>query len=202
MHRRTLTLHLAVVAALIVPALAVTPAVLSAQTAAVDAENMALRQSLTGAWVGVLEYRDYSEPPTSTKRVDLPTWLSISDSGKSMTWKYTYDDGPNKVLEETDTVIFDPASKSYSEAANGKPASSYKVDGYETLKEGRGTLVLHGTGTDNDKPSETRTTMTIRRNLLEILEEVRPEGSSEAFAFRHLFRFTRAQPPAATASRH
>ena len=123
MHRRTLTLHLAVVAALIVPALAVTPAVLSAQTAAVDAENMALRQSLTGAWVGVLEYRDYSEPPTSTKRVDLPTWLSISDSGKSMTWKYTYDDGPNKVLEETDTVIFDPASKSYSEAANGKPAS-------------------------------------------------------------------------------
>jgi hypothetical protein len=172
----------------------------SAQTGAPAADDAALRQSLAGRWVGVLEYRDYSEPATSTKRVDLPTWLTITAPGKSMTWKYTYDDGPNKVLEETDTVTFDPAAKSYSEASNGKPASSYTVDGYETLKDGRGVLVLHGSGTDNDKPSETRTTMTIKRNLLEILEEVRPAGSSEAFAFRHLLRFTRSQPPAVTAT--
>ncbi len=37
----------------------------------------ALTQSLVGDWVGVLEYRDYSEPLTSTKRVQLPTWLQI-----------------------------------------------------------------------------------------------------------------------------
>jgi hypothetical protein len=173
----------------------------SGQTATVPATDVSLRQSLTGDWVGVLEYRDYSEPAGSTKRVDLPTWLSITNSGKSMTWKYTYDDGPSKVLEEIDSVLFDFSAKSYSESSNGKPASTYVVDGYEGLKDGRGVLVLHGSGTDNDKPSETRVTMTIRRNLLEIVEEVRPTGSSDPFAFRHLFRFTRALPPAVTGTR-
>ena len=173
----------------------------SARSRAATTDDLSLRQSLSGDWVGVLEYRDYSEAAASTKRVELPTWLSVGDAGRSMSWKYIYDDGPNKTLEETDAVTFDPAGKAYSESANGKPASTYSVDGYETLKEGRGVLVLHGKGTDNDKPAETRVTMTIRRNLLEILEEVRPAGSSEAFAFRHMFRFTRARAPVATASR-
>lgn len=179
------------------------PVLAPAQTPAPPAPDAALTQALTGDWVGVLEYRDYSEPATSTKRVDLPTWLTISASGKttSTTWSYTYDDGPSKVLQETDTVNFDLATNSYSEASNGKPASAYTVNGYDTLKDGRGILVLHGAGTDNDKPSETRITMTIRRNLLEITEEVRPAGSSDPFVFRHMFRFTRAHPPAVTATR-
>jgi hypothetical protein len=178
------------------------PVAASAQTTPATTDDVSLRQSLTGNWVGVLEYRDYSEPPTSTKRVDLPTWLTITNSGRSMSWKYIYDDGPNKTLEETDVVTFDTPAKLYSESSNGKPASTYTVNGYETLKEGRGVLALHGTGTDDDKASETRITMTIRRNLLEIIEEVRPAGSSDPFAFRHMFRFTRAQPPAVTAVRH
>lgn len=171
------------------------PVVASAQTATAPASDAPLRQSLSGDWVGVLEYRDYSEPATSTKRVDLPAWLTITATDKSMVWKYTYDDGPNKVLAETDAVAFDPAAKSWVETPTGKPASASGVDGYETLQHGRGVLVLHGTGTDNDKPSETRTTITVRRNLLEIVEEVRPAGSSDPFVFRHMFRFTRAQPP-------
>ena len=177
------------------------PVRVSAQIAPPPISDAALRQAIAGDWVGVLEYRDYSEPATSTRRVDLPTWLSISTSGKSTTWRYTYDDGPNKVLEETDTVTYDLAANSYSESSNGKPASAYTVNGYETLKDGRGVLLLHGTGTDNDKPAETRITLTIRRNLLEILEEVRPVASSDPFVFRHLYRFTRAQPPAVTATR-
>lgn len=178
------------------------PAAVPAQNVAAPSTDASLQQSLTGDWVGVLEYRDYSEPATSSKRVDLPTWLTIAAAGKSMTWTYTYDDGPNKILEETDTVTFDPASESYAEGSAGKPASVYTADGYKTLKEGHGVLVLHGTGTDNDKPSETRTTMTIRRNLLEVIEEVRAARSSDPFVFRHMYRFTRAVRPTATGTHH
>jgi hypothetical protein len=168
------------------------------QTPPTISVETALSQSLAGRWVGVLEYRDYSEPAASTRRVDLPTWLTIFASGSSMRWNYVYDDGPNKVLEEADVVIFDSGSKSYSESTNGKSPTTDQVDGYDTLKDGRGVLVLHGRGRDNDLPSETRTTITIRRNLLELVEEVRSAGSSDAFAFRHLYRFTRALPPAVT----
>lgn len=67
----------------------------------------------------------------------------------------------------------------------------YTVTGYETLKDGRCLLVLKGNGTDNGKPSENQVTLTIRRNLLEILEESHSTGSNEPMAFRHAFRFTR-----------
>jgi hypothetical protein len=156
-----------------------------------------LRTALLGDWVGVLEYRDYSEPATSTKRVNLPTWLTISEpkAAHSLKWHYTYDDGPTKVVEETDIVDFDSVASTYSESDNGKPSQIFKVAGYDTLRSGRGSLTLTGTGTDNDKPSETRITMQIGRNLLTIVEETRTAGSNDSFVFRHAFRLTRATAP-------
>jgi hypothetical protein len=154
-----------------------------------------LRQALVGDWVGVLEYRDYSEPATSTKRVELPTWLSITPSADAQLWHYLYDDGPTKVVEESDNVTFAPEASTYSESDNGKPVQLFKVSGYDTLRSGQGQLVLSGSGTDNGKPAETRVTLTIRRNLLEILEETRPAASTMPFVFRHALRFTRATPP-------
>lgn len=174
----------------------------SAQIVPVPAGDPALQNALTGEWVGVLEYRDYAEPATSNKRVDLPTWLTIAPTGNATAWTYTYDDGPNKILEEKDTVAVDPAAKSWTESSLGKPASVYTMDGYEMLKEGHGVLVLHGAGTDNNEPAETRVTVTLRRNLLEMTEEVRPRGSSEPFVFRHKYCFTRVLRPAATGQRH
>jgi hypothetical protein len=90
-----------------------------------------LRSTLFGDWVGVLEYRDYSEPATSTKHVMLPTWLSIADAepGKTLKWNYVYDDGPTKVVEEDDIVTFDPLASSFAEADDGKAAQVYKVTG-------------------------------------------------------------------------
>jgi hypothetical protein len=157
-----------------------------------------LRQSLSGQWTGVLEYRDYSEPPTSTKRVQLPTWLTITPSGESLSEHFIYDDGPTKTVEETDLVTLDIAASTYSETDNGKPAQVYRVTGYDKLKSGRGEIILTATTTDDDKPAETRITLTIRRNLLTWLEEVRPAGSSEPFVFRHRFTFTRDMPPKTT----
>ena len=79
------------------------PCALPAQVAPPQTQHD-LNHALLGDWIGVLEYRDYSEPATSTKRVQLPTWLTIAPAGSSQTWHYLYDDGPSKTVEETDTI--------------------------------------------------------------------------------------------------
>lgn len=155
-----------------------------------------LAAALRGNWVGVLEYRDYSEPAGSTKRVDLPTWLSVSGDA-AQSWHFVYDDGPTKTVQEDDTVLFDIAKRTLSEASNGEAAQVYRVKGFDMLKAGRGTLQMVGSGTDSGKPAEIHLVLTVRRNLIEILEEVRPAGSTDSYAFRHLYRMVRAQAPAA-----
>jgi hypothetical protein len=168
----------------------------STSTQHASADVTELQSALRGDWVGVLQYRDYSEPPTSTKRVDLPTWLTISGE-HSDHWRYIYDDGPTKTVVEDDSIIFDPVAKTYSESSNGKPANVYQVSGFDTLKAGRGILQMSGRGNDNGAPSEIHMVITVRRNLLEILDEVRPAGSQQPFSFRHMYRMVRAQPPGA-----
>jgi hypothetical protein len=59
------------------------------------ARDMAL--ALTGEWAGYLEYRDYSEPPTSTKRVQLPMWLTVRSNAAGLSFHYIYDDGPPRL---------------------------------------------------------------------------------------------------------
>ena len=53
--------------------------------AAPDAQA-AITGALLGRWTGVLEYRDYSEPATSLKRVELPTWLIVSRAPDGLAW--------------------------------------------------------------------------------------------------------------------
>jgi hypothetical protein len=175
----------------------VLPTALSGQTPASPSAPVqrSIEQALTGNWVGVLEYRDYSEPPTSTKRVQLPTWLTIAPAATGLTRHFIYDDGPTKTVEDTDAVSVDVVASTYTETEAGKTPQVQHVSGYDGLKNGHGDLVLTGTGTDNGKPTETRTTLTLRRNLLSWVLEVRPAGSAEPFVFRHRFTFTRAQAP-------
>lgn len=166
-----------------------------------EIKHAEIEQALIGDWSGYLEYRDYSEPPTSTKRVQLPTWLKVIPSGNGLLLHYVYDDGPGKVVDETEQLTVDVAQHTYTTLESGHPAEVYRTDGLDALHDGRSTLILLGSGVDNDTPSEQRVTMTIRRNLVEWLLEVRPAGSQQAFVFRHLYRFTRAEPPAVTAPR-
>lgn len=154
-----------------------------------------LSQALAGQWTGVLEYRDYSEPSASMKRVQLPTWLTISSVGRVLTEHFVYDDGPGKTVDSTQTITFDAGGQTYTEQESSKPAQVSKVAGFDTLKSGRGELLLLGHGLDNNKPAETRMTLTIRRNLLTWLEEVRPANTQEPFRFRHRYTFTRAVSP-------
>ena len=155
----------------------------------------ALTQAILGHWTGVLEYRDYSEPATSTKRVQLPTWLYIRTQPEGLRFEYVYDDGPGKTVTSLPTVVIDVAERTYKVIATDAVAEAYAISGIETLRDGRGTLLLTGSGTDNGKPAEIRTTFIVHRNLLSWLEEVRPVGSQGRFAFRHRYTFTRAEPP-------
>jgi len=170
--------------------------------AGVSSSAQALNVALSGKWVGELAYRDYKEPVTSTARVQLPTWLTIEAMPDgTQKWRYTYDDGPGKVLEETDTIRFDVKAGTYSEQVNAKPATTYTVTGYDTLKAGVGNLVMMGQGTENGKPVDLRLAVNIRRNMLVILEETRETGSGQPFAFRHILTFIRAEPPAMAGAR-
>lgn len=173
------------------------PATLPAQTTAAAVATQTgteLQSAMSGDWTGVLEYRDYSEPATSTKRVKLPTWLNVKQTTTGLTFHYIYDDGPNKVVDETLNISFDVAGSTLRITNDKGHVETYKVDGYNGLRNGRGDLTILGPTIDNDRPAECRITIGVRRNLLTWNEEVRPT-SQVPFAFRHSYVFTRAQAP-------
>ena len=151
-----------------------------------------LRTALTGNWVGTLEYRDFSEPATSTKRVKLPTWLTIEPSAADLAFRYIYDDGPTKTVIETSIVKINSDATQYTEKGE-KSESNYTVAGADKLKQGRGTLILSGKGTDNDKPVVVRVTLKVGRNIVEELRETAEPG--QPYVFRHNFVFTRSTYP-------
>jgi len=153
-----------------------------------------LQRALEGSWVGTLEYRDYSEPATSTKRVKLPTWLGIEITGTDLRFRYIYDDGPAKTVTESSLIRIDPVAARYDVVdAAGKVGESYSIAGLSQLRQGRGTLTLSGTGTENKAPVEVRMTFRIGRNILEISRET--AGAGQPFSFRHAYSMVRAAPP-------
>ncbi len=164
-------------------------------TAQAPATGLQLSHALEGNWTGTLENRDYAEAAGSEKRVKLPTWLKVTPVAGDLRFEYIYDDGPEKVVREVSTVRIDTAGAAYSVmGSDGKVEDRYAVAGLGDLKEGRGTLTLTGPGTENKLPVNVRTTMRIRRNLLEILRETGAAG--EPLHFRHLYTFVRAAAPA------
>ncbi len=158
-------------------------------------EMSALQRALAGSWAGTLEYRDYSESAASSKRVKLPTWLDIEPVGADLRFRYVYDDGPTKTVTEMSIVRIDPATARYTASnRSGKVEDSYAIAGLDQLRQGRGTLILTGTGTENNAPVEVRTTLRIGRNILEITRETAAAG--QPFAFRHAYLLVRTSPPA------
>ena len=158
-------------------------------------QQKALDAALAGEWTGTLEYRDYSEPAGSTKRVKLPTWLSIAEEGGGLRFRYIYDDGPGKTVTDSEQVAIDVGAARYSVTpAGGKNQESYAISGLEQLKQGRGTITLNGSGIESNAPTQVRLTIHIGRNLLEILRETASPG--QPLAFRHAYTFVRSAAPA------
>ena len=151
-----------------------------------------LNQNFGGSWAGQLEYKDYG----NGERVFLPTWVETvaAPAGNAVTFNYTYDDGPTKVVRESVTLTFDGATATIT-SGKEKPAI-YSVAGLEVFRKvNRGTLVLTGTGTDNDKPADVRITITLRRNLYTWVKETRAAGTQAPFVFRDGYTFTRLATP-------
>ena len=152
-------------------------------------------ENFAGDWTGQLEYRDYQ----SNERVFLPTWLAaeVAPDGRTLSLKYTYDDGPTKVVREELKLTLDPTAKTATTTSDGEhTAASYAVAGFEDFaKKNRGKLVLTGAGKDNDKPADVRVTLTLYRNLLTWVKETRPAGSSEDYKFRDAYTMTRSVAP-------
>ena len=170
------------------------PAYLIAQTPAAEQAAKEIDAALVGTWAGTLEYRDYSEPPTSDKRVKLPTWLSVSHAGYNLRFDYVYDDGPSKTVKESSLVHIDKVSAVYTTIdLAGKPEDIYKIAGLDQLRSGRGVLTLTGVGTENGKPVEVRTTLRIGRSILEVMRETASTG--QPFTFRHSYTMVRSAAP-------
>ena len=150
-------------------------------------------KSLLGNWIGTLEYRDYSD----NSRVKLPTMLRISrtKSDNSVTMRYVYDDGPDKIVQDKDLVSLDETALSYTiRSADGKSTDVYQVQGLKKLQSsGLGTLILSSKATENDAPVEVRETITLNSTSLDILRETKPVNGS--FQFRHEYLFARVVQP-------
>lgn len=153
-----------------------------------------IQRALVGSWVGILEYRDFSEPANSTKRVKLPTWLTVEAAGADLRFRYIYDDGPAKTVTEVELVRIDTAKSRYRVVGEDHQVKDeYAISGLESLRGGRGTLTLSGAGVEDDAPVEVRTTMRIGRNILEIVRETSLPG--QPFVFRHAYTMVRALAP-------
>ena len=148
--------------------------------------------ALAGAWVGSLEYRDYS----SNARVALPTILDVrkSKDSPSLVLHYIYDDGPTKVVQDSETVIIDPAAATYvTVSADGKATDRDVLAGADAfLKARQGRLVRSGKGIENGKSVDVRTTLTVSPRSLTILKETRPLGGT--FQFRDQYNLVRVGP--------
>ena len=94
-----------------------------------------LQRALVGSWAGTLEYRDFSEPAASTKRVKLPTWLSVELAGADLRFSYIYDDGPAKTVAENSLIRIDAAAARCSIVdPSGKLEDSYAIAGLDQLR--------------------------------------------------------------------
>ena len=168
--------------------LALTGALVSAQTIPTRTQIYA---AMTGQWTGHLEYRDYQ----SDERVMLPTWLDVKSSsdGNSVTFTYTYDDGPTKTVSEKSTITIDPAARTYTTTSEGDHTSSaYQIEELTAGKHGI-QITLSGHGTENDKPVDVRIRIRIDRNLYRFEKETRVPGKD--FQFRDAYILTRRTPP-------
>ncbi len=155
-------------------------------------ERDQLYVNFVGTWKGTLEYKDYQD---STRRVTLPTDLDVlpAPDQDGLELRYTYDDGPGKIVKSIDHLHFDRAMTSarWGDAAK-KELQAFVVTGREGGRNGAPLrLVLETQGSDNNVPATIRETLELSAASVRILKETRVVGGE--FAFRHTYVFRRAQ---------
>jgi hypothetical protein len=185
-------------ALLLLPLLTAQSSPTTSAATAFDANQVAgqVYTRLLGHWAGMLEYRKFP----SDKRLLLPAWLEVTEAadGKSLNMRYTFDDGSNDVMRETQRVTISPTLHMWTAKPIAQPENVYKVEGFEKLKDGLGTLVLTNSVTENLVKEEARTSVMIGRNVFIMDQEARAPG--QEYSFRHVYRFTRTEEPRDTSA--
>jgi hypothetical protein len=151
-----------------------------------------LQQTLLGSWIGTLEYRDYSDD----FRERLGTLLRVSKDETSgrLVFRYVYDDGPNKVVQDSEQIDIDLDHAKYSIFAPDSPTSDdYTIQSKRLKPDGTGAFVLIGKAKENSASVDIRETITLSKDRLRILRESKLPGQD--FKFRHEFMFTRVTAP-------
>jgi hypothetical protein len=142
-----------------------------------------------GSWVGTLEYRDFSD----NSREKLGTLLRVFREKTSghLVFRYVYDDGPTKVVQDRDEVVIDePTGKWTILDSAGKMNDTYDFKPpVHWSPSGKAALTLAGHATENGAAVDIRQTLTVDASTMVVLRESKLPG--QTFLFRHEYRFTR-----------
>jgi hypothetical protein len=143
--------------------------------------------ALAGSWSGTLEYRDYR----SDRRVTLPTKLVVEAGGPGrLTFAYTYDDGPGKIVTSQERITIDRQKSTYRiQNGDGSYDATFEVSGLGSFAAASPVVVLVGKGDENGAPVDLRITLTVHASTFTMLRESRTVGGD--WRFRNQYKLTR-----------
>ncbi len=137
-----------------------------------------IAKAVAGYWTGTLDYRDYS----NDSRATLPT-LMQSD-GKVIAW--TFDDGPAKTVQSSETWAFDASGQSLTITAAANAPSQWRIAELRASADRASlTLVLEGKSIENGREVLARKILTRDGNRLRITKQTRLPG--EPFLMRQSY---------------
>ena len=155
----------------------------------------ALERTLSGTWVGALEYRDYQ----SGKKFELPmtTRIDVGADGATLTRVSAFDDGP-----KTGTVYITTVSLFDAKTSRTTSATFRKGRSVETLSDDvivrdykdaqHWTIVYSRKGADGNSQAEIRVIQSLAGTELTELKEVKPISALDSeYKFRNQVRLRR-----------
>lgn len=169
-------------------------AVLAGPVAAQQAPSATeLRAGLVGSWSGALGYRDYQ----SNQLFEIPVTTTIEQvpDGVTQIRRSLFDDGPDKPVWITTVSLDDRTAGTVTSAAyragRAVELSVETVTVSAYVDPTHWSIVYGRAGQDGDSMADIRVTATRDGDDLLEIKEVRPVGSSEAWAYRNQTRLSR-----------
>jgi hypothetical protein len=151
-----------------------------------------IERSLTGDWVGALEYRDYQ----SGRTFELPvtTRIAVAPDNATITRLSAFDDGPKTGMVYITTVsLFDATGTRSTQSTfrKGRTVDTWTetaaVKSFTDLQNWA--MTYSRTGTDGDKLADIRMTVTRKGDELLTVKEVKePNAPDSSFANRNQTR--------------
>jgi hypothetical protein len=161
-------------------------------TPALAPEVRRLYGALLGPWQGTLEYRDLR----TERRVRLPTLLTVTrvSGTDALRFDYVHDDGPGKTARSSDRGRVDLDARVYQvQSLDGSNESTYRIESVRRSDSPYGEeLVLVGPSIENNRPVDTRITLTVTEQSLRVLREARLANQPHSpWLFRHEYVLSR-----------